>query len=190
MDPHVASLLVVGVAAVPVLLGLYLVHMKNGINAKAFAAMCAKLLEADNPDRFEKLLRVNDTPLVRLVRHVWKHRRPPEAALGSFDGYRGAERPPTYLERLGPVIKPEVDRVRTTYLVALLWTLPAFATLPALFFLIGAPRASAPWIIAAVMCLLSLVSLTTIAGQRGDVHTALDRIVPLFEGYAGEVGDR
>lgn len=186
MDPQVASLLVVGVAALPVLIGLYLVHMKNGINAKAFAAVCTKMLQAGNPDRLEKLLRVNDTPLIRLFWHVWTNRRPPEAPLGSFDGYRGAERPPTYLERLGPVIKPEVDRVRARYLAAWVWTVPAYATLPLLFFLIGAPRASAPWIIAGVMCLLSLASLVTMVGQRGDVHTTLDQLVPQFERYADE----
>lgn len=190
VNPQVVSLLVVGVASLPVLIGLYLVHMRNGINAKVFVAVCVKLLEQGNSERFHKLLRANDAPLIRLVRHIWQHRWAPEAAPGSFDGYRAAARPPTYLERLGPTIKPEVERVRRELLTAWLWTLPAFVTLPVLFLSIGAPRARPAWIIAGVMCLASLVSLTVMVGQRGDVHTTLDQLVPLFERYAtaGETG--
>lgn len=185
MDPLLASLLAVGIAAVPVLFGLYAVHMKNGINADAFASVCIKLLDAGNPERFEKLLHAGEMPLMRLIRFVWEHRHVPEAAAPSFEGYRGVERAPSYLERLGPIIKPEVARVRAGYLKAWLWTTPAFATLPVLFVLGGSPRANAPWVIAGVMCLASLVSLITMMGQRGDVHSALAQLAPYFERYAG-----
>jgi len=183
-ESQVVSLIVVAVAALPVLFGLFRVHMKNGINAKAFVAVASKLLEADNPDRFEKLLRAADVPLMRLLLYVWEHRWPPEAPVGGFEGYRAVEAPATYLERLGPAIRPEVERVRSAMLRAWLWTLPAFLTLPVLFFSMGAPSASVPWIIAGVLCLMSLLSLPAMVGQRGDVHTALAQLVPYFERYA------
>jgi hypothetical protein len=186
MDPLIGAWICVAVAALPVLFGLYRIYFKQAINVAAFCAVSRKLLEAGNPARFEKILSIVEVPVGDVIRFAWRHRQPPEVPpAGGFDGYRQAERPPSYLERMGPVLRPEVERVRSQIGRAWLWMAPAFVPLPVLFVLLGRPVVAGPWIGAGILTLLALLAIPSVIGQRGQVHTALEQLVPLFERYAG-----
>jgi hypothetical protein len=184
-DPMVTAWLVIAASALPLLAGLHRIYMRNGINARAFSAQCAKLLTAGNPDRFEKLLTAaGDPPIVQLVSSAWRERAAANEPEASFGGYRQTERGGGYAERLGPTLQPHVAKVRRTLGTPIWLTLPGLLPLPLLALVLQRVSLDGPWVVAAIMALLTALAFNTVSKQKNQIEPTLAKLVPLFEPYA------
>ena len=111
MSPDMAGWIVTIVAAVPTLLGAFVVYIRNGIHAEAFTKHAARLLDEGRGHRFEKLLVASrPVPLALLLGAIWQEREAPEGMPSTIarGGYRDAEplAPPPRRRRAVPKTAP------------------------------------------------------------------------------------
>ncbi|MEZ4444502.1 MAG: hypothetical protein R3B72_35840 [Polyangiaceae bacterium] len=186
-----AGWIVTIVAAVPTLLGAFVVYIRNGIHAEAFTKHAARLLDAGRGDRFEKLLVASrPVPLAVLLGAIWQERQAPEGMPSTIarGGYRDAVPLATYVERLAPVVAAHLERARARLSRPLWLTLAGAVPFPTLVTLLGPPSPSGPWIMAGFLALLSALTFVAVRKQRKDVAMTVEELVPRFERFARESG--
>jgi hypothetical protein len=190
MDPMLAAWIADSLIAGLVLGGAVRLVLRLDINARLFGDACRRLLEAENYDRFEKLLAANRQwpPLMEIVAAAWQKRGAPAPVEPSaFGGYREAEAPPSYAERMKRTLAPDLAAARRKVRGAFLLTLAApLAPLLTLGLIGPPPPLSGPWIVTLVAVFLAALSWRVAAKILRSFEPILDALLPLMENATRE----